>query len=276
MTTNIPANKANPSFSKALFKALVGTLTDSSGSLWMIAEAPDDDPTPDASEAVRTKLTLDGGLRGEVLLECGRPAATLLVSKFLRQPVGQFGIEQSEALLKLIEAGMSQFCAILAQEYGKVTVTVNSVSEPASDSASVNQITIADDDANRVSILMYLSPPLTESLSLHSKDHQTLPGAGTEVKGAVGDSISVPVNLNLVMDVELNVTLRFGQRQLTLREMLELTTGSVVELDRQVEEPVELILEGKVIARGEAVVIDGNYGLRVTEVSQPIFSPTTR
>ena len=77
-------------------------------------------------------------------------------------------------------------------------------------------------------------------------------------------------NLDLVLNVELNVTLRFGQRLLTLREILDLTTGSVVELDRQVEEPIELLLDGKVIARGEAVVIDGNYGLRVTEVPQPI------
>jgi flagellar motor switch protein FliN/FliY len=84
------------------------------------------------------------------------------------------------------------------------------------------------------------------------------------------------VNLNLVMDVELNVTLRFGQRQLTLREVLELTSGSVVELDRQVEEPVELLLDGKVIAWGEAVVIDGNYGLRVTEVSEPVVSSVIR
>ena len=77
-------------------------------------------------------------------------------------------------------------------------------------------------------------------------------------------------NLDLVLNVELNVTLRFGQRLLSLREVLDLTTGSVVELDRQVEEPIELLLDGKVIARGEAVVIDGNYGLRVTEVPQPI------
>jgi flagellar motor switch protein FliN/FliY len=82
-----------------------------------------------------------------------------------------------------------------------------------------------------------------------------------------------PVNLDLVLDVELKVTLRFGQRQLTLREVLELTSGSVIELDRQVEEPVELLLDGRVIARGEAVVIDGNYGLRVTEVPQQ-FTPT--
>ena len=79
-------------------------------------------------------------------------------------------------------------------------------------------------------------------------------------------------NLDLVLNVELNVTLRFGQRLLSLREVLDLTTGSVVELDRQVEEPIELLLDGKVIARGEAVVIDGNYGLRVTEVPQPIFA----
>jgi flagellar motor switch protein FliN len=70
----------------------------------------------------------------------------------------------------------------------------------------------------------------------------------------------------------LNVTLRFGQRRLTLREVMELTSGSVIELDRQVDEPVELLLDGKVIARGEAVVIDGNYGLRVTDVPQPISS----
>ena len=85
-----------------------------------------------------------------------------------------------------------------------------------------------------------------------------------------GTTASHEANLNLVLNVELNVTLRFGQRLLSLREVLDLTTGSVVELDRQIDEPVELLLDGKVIARGEAVVIDGNYGLRVTEVPQPI------
>ena len=44
----------------------------------------------------------------------------------------------------------------------------------------------------------------------------------------------------------------------------------MIELDRQVDEPVELLLNGKVIARGEAVIVDGNYGLRITEVPQPI------
>jgi flagellar motor switch protein FliN/FliY len=77
-------------------------------------------------------------------------------------------------------------------------------------------------------------------------------------------------NLDLVMDVELNVTLRFGQRKLSLREVLDLSSGAVVELDREVDEPVELILDGRVIARGEAVIVGGNYGLRVTQVLQSV------
>ena len=72
--------------------------------------------------------------------------------------------------------------------------------------------------------------------------------------------------LERVINVPLAVTLRFGQRHLTLREVLALTTGSLVELDRQVEEPVELVLGERLIARGEVVIVDGNYGLRVTEV----------
>jgi flagellar motor switch protein FliN/FliY len=66
--------------------------------------------------------------------------------------------------------------------------------------------------------------------------------------------------------VELDVSLRFGQRQLSLREIGELRSGSVVELDRYVQDPAELLLGDRVVARGEVVIVDGNYGLRVTEV----------
>jgi flagellar motor switch protein FliN/FliY len=120
---------------------------------------------------------------------------------------------------------------------------------------------------------MYLDPALTEALTLRSEAASAGEVGGKSIDAAAaeeGEAIPEQVNLQLVLDVELNVTLRFGQRQLALREVLELTSGSVIELDRQVEEPVELLLEGKVIARGEAVVIDGNYGLRVTEVPQPL------
>ncbi|HEY0794946.1 MAG TPA: flagellar motor switch protein FliN [Acidisarcina sp.] len=104
------------------------------------------------------------------------------------------------------------------------------------------------------------------------------PQAGSSTARSTGDGDASIIafdetqdaaNLNLVMDVELNVTLRFGQRSLSLREVLDLSSGSVIELDRQVDDPVELLLDGRVIARGEAVVIDGHYGLRVTEIPRP-------
>ena len=79
-------------------------------------------------------------------------------------------------------------------------------------------------------------------------------------------SLSRPIPINRVIDVPLAVTMRFGQRQLTLRELLNLGTGSLLELDRQVEEPVDLMLGDRVIARGEVVIVDGNYGMRITEV----------
>ncbi|MFZ3264108.1 MAG: FliM/FliN family flagellar motor switch protein, partial [Terriglobales bacterium] len=60
--------------------------------------------------------------------------------------------------------------------------------------------------------------------------------------------------------------LRFGQRDLTLREILDLSAGSVIELDRHVEEPAELLLGNKVIARGRVVTVDGNYGIQITDM----------
>ncbi len=86
-----------------------------------------------------------------------------------------------------------------------------------------------------------------------------------EVGAPLGLS-SPPIPMNRVIDVPLAVTMRFGQRQLTLRELLSLSTGSLLELDRQVEEPVDLMLGDRVIARGEVVIVDGNYGMRITEV----------
>jgi flagellar motor switch protein FliN/FliY len=76
-------------------------------------------------------------------------------------------------------------------------------------------------------------------------------------------------NLDLLLDVELDASLRFGQREMLLREILELRPGSVVELNRQLQEPAELLVGGRIIARGEVVIVDGNYGLRITHIVQP-------
>jgi flagellar motor switch protein FliN/FliY len=76
-------------------------------------------------------------------------------------------------------------------------------------------------------------------------------------------------NLDLLLDVELQVSIRFGRRQMLLKDVLDLSSGAMVELDRRVRDPIELLLGGRVIARGEAVIVDGNYGIRITEIVSP-------
>lgn len=75
-----------------------------------------------------------------------------------------------------------------------------------------------------------------------------------------------PKALELLLEVELPVSVSFGRTQLPLKDVLKLTTGSIVELNRMVNEPVEVIVNNCVIARGEVVVIEGNYGVRIHEI----------
>jgi flagellar motor switch protein FliN len=75
--------------------------------------------------------------------------------------------------------------------------------------------------------------------------------------------------LELLLDVELEATLRFGCRELPLSDILDLGAGDVVQLDRHVNDPADLIVGDKIVARGEVVLINGNFGLRVTEVAAP-------
>jgi len=75
--------------------------------------------------------------------------------------------------------------------------------------------------------------------------------------------------ISLMQDIELEATLQFGSRELTLREVLELGPGDVVELDRHVSEPVDLVVGDRIVARGEVVVVSGNFALRITEVATP-------
>lgn len=76
-------------------------------------------------------------------------------------------------------------------------------------------------------------------------------------------------NLDLLLDIELGASLRFGTRQMLLKDIIELCSGSVVELDRRVQDPVDLLVDGKIIAQGEVVIVEGNYGLRILQVATP-------
>ena len=81
------------------------------------------------------------------------------------------------------------------------------------------------------------------------------------------NTTTVSKTFDLLLDVALPVSVSFGRKSLQIREVLKLNTGSIVELDRMVSEPVDVIVNDCVIARGEVVVVDGNYGVRITHLA---------
>jgi flagellar motor switch protein FliN/FliY len=84
-----------------------------------------------------------------------------------------------------------------------------------------------------------------------------------------GEGASLESKIELLRDIDLDATLRFGSREMTLEEVLDLGPGAVVELDRHVTEPVDLVVGDRIVARGEVVVVSGNFALRITEVATP-------
>jgi len=73
--------------------------------------------------------------------------------------------------------------------------------------------------------------------------------------------------MDLLLEIELPVSISFGKIDLPMRDVLKLTTGSIVELDRDVNEPVEILVNRRLIARGEVVVVEGNYGVRIQQIA---------
>ena len=74
-------------------------------------------------------------------------------------------------------------------------------------------------------------------------------------------------NLAVLMDVQLPVSIRFGETEMILEEIVKLGVGSVIELNSGIDQPVDLVVNNRILARGEVVTVDGFYGIRITEIT---------
>jgi flagellar motor switch protein FliN/FliY len=79
-------------------------------------------------------------------------------------------------------------------------------------------------------------------------------------------SVGKQLELDIFKNIPITVSVELGRAQISLKEMYELTEGSIIELERLVGEPLDLVVNGQIIAHGEVVAIDNNYGLRVTQI----------
>ena len=90
-----------------------------------------------------------------------------------------------------------------------------------------------------------------------------------QVTGGMADGAGQDPRIGLLNDIDLDATLRFGSCDMTMEEVLGLGPGAVIELDRHTSEPVDLVVGDRIVARGEVVVVSGNFALRITEVAAP-------
>ncbi|TCL66554.1 flagellar motor switch protein FliN/FliY [Hydrogenispora ethanolica] len=86
---------------------------------------------------------------------------------------------------------------------------------------------------------------------------------------------AVSGNIGLIMDVPLQVTVELGSTRMKIKEILELGLGSIIELEKLAGDPVDVLVNGKLIAKGEVVVIDENFGIKITDIISPIERATT-
>jgi flagellar motor switch protein FliN len=96
---------------------------------------------------------------------------------------------------------------------------------------------------------------------------KTAPGAGKPADTAE------PANLDMLMDVSLQVAVELGRTRMTVRQLLDLQNGSVIELDRMAGDVVDVYINDRLLARGEVVVVDDKFGVRVTELISPLKGP---
>lgn len=89
------------------------------------------------------------------------------------------------------------------------------------------------------------------------------PEGGGPLGSGAGHS---PASMSRVRDIPLDVSVELGRTRLLIRDILDLGTGSIIELDKLAGEPVDLFANGLLVARGEVIVIDDNFGVRVTEI----------
>jgi flagellar motor switch protein FliN len=104
---------------------------------------------------------------------------------------------------------------------------------------------------------------------LSAGKHPSTQEARPEAQSRNANAPALNPGLQLLLDVELEASLRFGCREMPLGEILDLGPGDVVQLDRHVADPVDLIVGDKIVARGEVVLVNGNFGLRISEVAAP-------
>jgi flagellar motor switch protein FliN len=268
-------------FAEATHTALQDVLSQALSPDWKVEVASPDVPPIEPENSACIGLLVTGVVSGQAALLLSRADAALLGRAFVgdtSDAPAEYGDEQREAVEELIRQVFGLATTALQANLGQLWIEVDpavSVAEPAQRNAFV--LTSGSKPPLVCELLM--SSELTGSFTAAS---QKLPeeaaGDGPEPSPATATPSPAKASpppepaiedLSLLAGVEVEVTLRFGHRWLPLRDIVNLASGSVVELEESLAEPVEVVVGDRVLARGEIVSVDGCYGVRIVETASP-------
>ena len=208
-----------------------------------------------------------GTLGGEQIWVADVPAALQLAQLLLSEPLNpaaEFSATYRDAFAELLRQVAGQAASTWkAISEADTEIIFHAATEEIFVPAKSITVKIAGEAFPELLLRCFVNAALCDSLHIAPTVSES---SAFATPPPSSDAVALPQNLALLLDVELEATIRFGEKEMLLRDIFSLMPGAIVELDQMVNEPAELLVAGRRIARGEVVVVDGNFGLRVTEV----------
>jgi flagellar motor switch protein FliN len=263
ITTNTKAQEPANAFVQIWAKSLSSVLGQIAGQPFVFENQDSSPESPAAGNGdVYVTVTASGSVRGEMSLRIPAASAAALAKAFAGQ-AGETGLTDDdraavEELLRQVAGHVSTSAKEICSE---LPLNLALAQAPTWPPAASGWIRTSAGAPAEIAIEWSLSAALNASLASVRQEQNSSPKPAENVFAP-----SDPARLGFFMDLELDVTLRFGGREVLLKDILQLGPGSVLELDREIDDPADLLLDGKLIARGAVVMVDGNFGLKVTEV----------
>ncbi|MFC7528126.1 flagellar motor switch protein FliN [Actinoplanes sp. GCM10030250] len=213
-----------------------------------------DPVAPDAGvviegQAVTARFT--GAASGEVVVVVGQDLADAL----RESPLGE--LDLTAAVRPALEAAARVFGPVVLDP-GQLMEPEVALSALATKDGAV-AVPLRDDEAVRAVVAMALSQWPGDGPAADLAPQMARVTGGGGARGG----------LDMLHDVEMEVSAELGRTRMSVRELLSLTPGAIVELDRAAGSPADLLVNGRLIARGEVVVVDENFGIRITEIVSP-------
>jgi flagellar motor switch protein FliN/FliY len=230
------------------------------------------------------RFALEQGFSGDLGLVLRKQTAALLAGIMMGgDGNAPFKDEDLDAMSEVGNQFMGSLCTALGSRYGHSVAASQAQAShfdgsgaafPA-DGAALVEADLTVEGSEPTVLRLVLSKPLADGLGGGDAAAESSASSGAlSTQGSFEDTLSrsmadSPPNVQMLLDINLNVTIELGRTRLSIRKILELGPGSIIELDRLAGEPVDLLVNDKVVAKGEVVVVDEYFGIRIISLVSP-------